>query len=323
MEVVACEKDDSYSLGTPQTSGAVMRREENRKATDMDAFFDKFWKKQEEFQEKFSAEIAALVVNLRETVEEQRKEMHEQRTEIAELKERMKELEKKRVEGGSMVVEEVVNLMQGMITAQVGEFKEKAKRECQLRITGLKEDDRETPKMLRMKVSEVFEEKMKVEEAGVMIVDSFRIGKKGEDQFGRPRVVIARLGSVGQRNEILRGKRNLGQWRGIGVDVDRTKEEMEAFKGELKKKKDLEDKGGKAAFIKGKMVILEAPSQVREEEEAHEEGGEWVQQTRKKGKKKSPGPSEDLSDRAEASLTKTRRSTRSTTAAKGSEENAA
>jgi hypothetical protein len=326
MAGVDCNKeDDPYSLKTPQTLETVIREKEN-KNTDMESFFQKFWEKQEDFQKKqevfqksFSTEMTALVVGLRETVEEQRKEIQEQRREISDLKERMAELEKRRMEGGSLIGDEAVDLMQGMITRQVEDLKEKAKRECQVRVTGVKEDDQETPKMLRTKVVKIFEEKMKVEGAGAMVVDSFRVGKKGDDQFGRSRVVIVRLGSVGHRNEILRGKRNLGEWRSLGVDVDRTKEEMEAFKRELRKKKDLEDKGGKAVLIKGKMVMLEAPREVREDEEAQHEGGTWIQHTNRKGKKKS----KEISELPGGSLTFTRRNTRSATAAKGNGDNGA
>eukprot|EP00245_Coleochaete_scutata_P008234 TRINITY_DN2470_c0_g4_i2.p2 TRINITY_DN2470_c0_g4~~TRINITY_DN2470_c0_g4_i2.p2 ORF type:complete len:330 (+),score=135.79 TRINITY_DN2470_c0_g4_i2:254-1243(+) len=329
MEGVADHKeDDAYSISTPQNLAVVL--EKSKKESEMEGFFEKFWKKQEDFQKKqeefqkkqedsqksFSAEMAAMVVELREMVAMQGKEIKDQRREITELREKVEEIEKKKVEGGSMIGEEVVDLMQGMIMRQVEESKEKAKRECQVRITGLKEDGQENSRKLRLKVVEVFEGKMKVEGAGAMIVDSFRIGKKGEEQIGRPRVVIVRLGSVGQRNEILRGKRNLGEWRSIGVDVDRTKEEVDAFKRELKKKKEVEEKGGKAALIKGKMVMLEAPPQEeREEEDAYGEGG-GVQHTHRKGKKKG-------AEIAEGSLTRTRRSTRSAEIAKGSDGNAA
>jgi hypothetical protein len=326
------KEDDAYSLQTPQNLVAVLTKE-NKEDSDMEAFFERFWEKQAEFQKKledsqadfhkkqeenqksFSAEMAALVVGLREVVDTQGKVIKEQRREILGLMERVDELERKRGEGGSTIGDEVVDLVQSMIIRQVEDSKEKTKRECQVRITGLKEDDQENPKRLRNKVVEVFEEKMKVEGAAAMVVDSFRIGKRG-DKFGRPRVIIARLGSVGQRNEILRGKRHLGEWRNIGVDVDRTKEEMEAFREELKKKKEVEEKGGKAALVKGKMVMLEAPPEKeRGGREQNEEG--WVKYTSKKGNQKPTNEAETEEEIAESSLIRTRRSTRSTSTAKG------
>eukprot|EP00245_Coleochaete_scutata_P005142 TRINITY_DN18495_c0_g1_i1.p1 TRINITY_DN18495_c0_g1~~TRINITY_DN18495_c0_g1_i1.p1 ORF type:complete len:104 (-),score=19.11 TRINITY_DN18495_c0_g1_i1:20-331(-) len=101
------------------------------------------------------------------------------------------------------------------------------RKSCQIRVTGIPEPDKESPHDLMQVARNLVEEKMKVENGAKMLVDAFRVGRKGEDRLGRPRIVILRTASVGQKNEILQGKRNLGQWKGFGVDRDRTKAELE------------------------------------------------------------------------------------------------
>lgn len=41
--------------------------------------------------------------------------------------------------------------------------------------------------------------------------------KKGEDKLGRPRIIVARMGSLWQQNQVLKGKPNLRDWKKTGV----------------------------------------------------------------------------------------------------------
>lgn len=112
------------------------------------------------------------------------------------------------------------------------------KRRCQIRITGLEEGEREDPLALRKRVVEIFEEKMKVAGSAAMVVDVFRVGKRGGDVWGRPRVVLARVSSEWQRKQILMGKPNLRGCKGLGVDMDRTREEVQELKMNLRKRRE-------------------------------------------------------------------------------------
>lgn len=112
------------------------------------------------------------------------------------------------------------------------------KRRCQIRITGLEEGEREDSLGLRKRVVEIFEEKMKVAGSAAMVVDVFRVGKRGGDVWGRPRVVLARVSSEWQRKQILMGKPNLRGCKGLGVDMDRTREEVQELRMSLKKRRE-------------------------------------------------------------------------------------
>jgi archaellum component FlaC len=140
-----------------------------------------------------------------------------------------------------------------MLANEVMEMKEIVKRECQIRITGLKEEVNESALDLKGAIAEVFEGKMKVIGASSMIVDVFRVGKPTTSEE-RPRVAIARVHSVFQRNQILRGKSNLSDWKHLGVDMDRTPKQVEEAKAELSKRKAIIARGGKARWVKGKVV---------------------------------------------------------------------
>eukprot|EP00245_Coleochaete_scutata_P005253 TRINITY_DN18672_c1_g5_i1.p2 TRINITY_DN18672_c1_g5~~TRINITY_DN18672_c1_g5_i1.p2 ORF type:complete len:316 (-),score=107.67 TRINITY_DN18672_c1_g5_i1:1484-2431(-) len=288
---MARKEDDCYRINTPVSKKTEPEKSGSSPSPEMEALFDKFFM-------KFSQEMRDIVGVLGSKVEEQNKELMKQREEINNLTHRLAELEERGAGGGDPAKGDVgrghmQEKMQDMISKAIEETQEHAKRICQLRITGLKEEDRESVTLLKANVTEIFEKKMQVEGAGAMVVDVFRLGKNGEDKYGRPRIVVARLGSVGQRNEILKGKRNLREWKELGVDVWRTKEEMEVFKVEMKKKKEVELKGGKAVLIRGKMVVLEATKDEKEGEEEEEcsdkegEGRQWRQvQHHRKGKKK-------------------------------------
>jgi hypothetical protein len=143
--------------------------------------------------------------------------------------------------------------MKEMLAKEVMEMKEIVKRECHIRITGLKEEANESALDLKGAVTEVFEKKMKVIGASSMMVDCFRVGKPNMSEE-KPRVVIARVNSVSQRNLILRGKCNLSDWKHLGVDMDRTPRQVEEAKAELSKRKDILARGGKARWVKGKVV---------------------------------------------------------------------
>jgi hypothetical protein len=321
-------EDDPYSISTPLNQKTEVYEKEGEgldsqspQRSAMEAIFDRCFKKLDDFRTTFSQEMRDIVGSLKDTVDQQGRELEKHKLLITSLQEKVRELERGKREGGTLGEgsgEANLGHMQKLVAKQVEETQEYARRVCQLRITGLKENDRETTTMLRKTVVEVFEEKMQVEDAGNMLVDVFRIGKKGEDKFGRPRVIVARLGSMGRRNEILRGKPKLRGWKEIGVDVWRSKEEMVTFQAELKKKKEIDGKGGKAVLVKGKVVVIQAPKErqevvteeeqvtpleareqisqheeddQREEEEAHaggqDEGEEpWIQNHRKGKKKK-------------------------------------
>jgi hypothetical protein len=222
-------------------------------------FLSQFKKLQEEAQQSmmglvkgelglFRRDLKEQMTNILVEVKSMKEKMASQEQTIAQLKDRIEILENRKEDGGK------ISNGEEMFSVQVEETVQKMKRACQIRVTGLEEKEGETHSGLRKLVGELFEEKMKVEGGSHLVTDVFRIGRKGEDRSGRSRVVIVRVGSMGQRNEILRGKKNLGSWKAIGVDVDRTKEELEEWKKELKKKREIEGRGGRVVWVKGKAV---------------------------------------------------------------------
>lgn len=156
------------------------------------------------------------------------------------------------------------------------EMERAARRKCQIRITGLQEEEREDPLSLRRKVEEVIEGKMKVVGGGRMVVDVFRVGRKGEDKWGRPRVVLARVASEWQRRQVLMAKPNLRGCKDLGVDMDRTKEEVRALRERLHKRK--VGRNGMGAREERSFTQTPstqgAPLRKGEEEKGKMEGGE-------------------------------------------------
>jgi hypothetical protein len=144
--------------------------------------------------------------------------------------------------------------VQASVKDMVSAIKEEMRKECQIRITGMEEGTDENLGSLRAAVVEIFKNKMAVEEASSMITDVFRVGKM--DVSGKPRPVIARVGSSHQRNHILKGKKHLAQWKELGVDMDRTREQVLELKSELAKKKTIQQRGGRTIWKNGKIMEI-------------------------------------------------------------------
>jgi hypothetical protein len=220
---------------------------------------------QKELEEKMTKQIRASQKAVEEKVTTQFDEvlatilgkLTSQEESIHSLEKRVTACEKHFTENVDSIGGQTLEDLKGTVAKTFYQLQERMKRECQIRITGLEEEG--DGHNLEEKVRTLFEQQMGVHGAGKMVVDAFRVGKKESKEGARPRAVIVRTGSQGQRNTILRGKRNLAGCKGLGVDIDRTKEEVEEFKKELQKKKEIEQRGGKARWDKGKVVEVSLP----------------------------------------------------------------
>jgi hypothetical protein len=238
---------DKSSCETPSSNN---EKEEVTQQPMMDAMMRFMTDMRMDIVSKLDA-VLARVINVEDTLAD-----HERK--FSSVIERIDKIEEK-VNGRQKEANEM-GTMKEMLAKEVMEMKEVMKRECHIRITGLKEEARENNASLREAVVQIFQTKMEVDGSGSMVLDVFRVGKAMEGKGARPRAVIAKVGSVSQRNHILRGKKNLRNHKELGVDIDRTKEQVEQLKRELAKKKDIQSRGGQAILIKGKATEIVRPA---------------------------------------------------------------
>lgn len=236
------------------TDPAAMRKEEEKNAAEI--MLNESGGDQYQSLQKVVLEYASTMKSLAATVKEMQEENKLLKEEVAKLKKDMqkhqgftskldvqvKTLNKDALGAFRNIQERVLDLEEqeeqvgDLIEEKMAEKEKEVKRKCQIRITGIEEKEKETPLILKKQVEELLEEKMKVVGGGSMMVDVFRVGKKGGDKRGRPRIIVARFGSEWQRNQVLKGKPNLREWKMIGVDFDRSPEEIEELRDELKKR---------------------------------------------------------------------------------------
>jgi hypothetical protein len=233
----------------------IMETDRSRNQDILDAIHDNHKKLEEKIVASQMALEEKMATRFDEVLSTVLGSLNKQEERITSLEQRMLSLEKTPhgLQEGQGVQLQDIEEVKETVTKTFQQIQERMKRESQIRITGLEEEPNES---LRDKVQSVFQQKMGVAGVDSMILDVFRIGRTESGSKGRPRVVIVRTGSQMQRNYILRGKKNLAGHKGLGVDVDRTKEEVEQLKKELQKKKEIESKGGRARWLKGKVVEI-------------------------------------------------------------------
>ena len=136
-------------------------------------------------------------------------------------------------------------------------------RRNNLRIDGLKENEKETWLITEEKVKELFKTRLQVE-GDIDINGAHRVGKK---ESGKPRTIVLHFQKYKDKERIKQNARKL-KYSGIYINGDFSFETLQIQKDLLKTARELRDKGKGAKVVKDKLTTWDI---VRNEEASNGE----------------------------------------------------